>query len=55
LIWCIGTSIYRPWKMTYFRPFSNIISIKTSRAARTKYLQHGGEHRWRHVQVLYTT
>jgi hypothetical protein len=24
----------RPWKMAYFRPFSNVISIKTSRAAR---------------------
>jgi hypothetical protein len=27
---------YRPWKMAYFRPFSNIISIKTSHAARKK-------------------
>jgi hypothetical protein len=32
----------RPWKMAYFRPFSNVISIKTSRAARKKYLQYGG-------------
>jgi hypothetical protein len=49
---------YRPWKMAYFRPFSNVISIKTSRAVRKKYLQHGGDYRWRHewshVQVLYT-
>jgi hypothetical protein len=28
--------------MDYFRPFSNVISIKTSRAARKKYLQYGG-------------
>jgi hypothetical protein len=28
--------------MGYFRPFSNVISIKTSRAARKKYLQYGG-------------
>jgi hypothetical protein len=27
--------------MAYFRPFSNVISIKMSRA-RKKYLQHGG-------------
>jgi hypothetical protein len=44
--------------MAYFRPFSNVISTKTSRAARKKYLQHGGDHRWRHgwrhVQVLYS-
>jgi hypothetical protein len=33
---------YRPWQMAYFRPFSNVISIKTSRAAQQKYLQHGG-------------
>jgi hypothetical protein len=31
---------YWPWKMAYFRPFSNV-SIKTSIAARKKYLQHG--------------
>jgi hypothetical protein len=37
---------YRPWKIAYFRPFSNVISIKMSRAARKKYLQHGGDHRW---------
>jgi hypothetical protein len=43
---------YRPWEMAYFRPFSNV--IKTSRAARKKYLQYGGDHRWRHVQVLYS-
>jgi hypothetical protein len=24
---------YRPWQMAYFRQFSNVISIKTSRAA----------------------
>jgi hypothetical protein len=29
-------------QMAYFRPFSNVISIKTSRAARKKYLQYGG-------------
>jgi hypothetical protein len=34
--------LYRPWQMAYFRPFSNVISIKTSRAARKKYLQYGG-------------
>jgi hypothetical protein len=28
--------------MAYFRSFSNVISIKTSRAARKKYLQYGG-------------
>jgi hypothetical protein len=28
--------------MAYFLPFSNVISIKTSRAARKKYLQYGG-------------
>jgi hypothetical protein len=33
---------YRPWQMAYFRPFSNVISIKTSRAVRKKYLQYGG-------------
>jgi hypothetical protein len=33
---------YRPWQMAYFRPFSNVISIKTTRAARKKYLQYGG-------------
>jgi hypothetical protein len=33
---------YRPWQMAYFRPFSSVISIKTSRAARKKYLQYGG-------------
>jgi hypothetical protein len=33
---------YRPWKMVYFRLFSNVISIKMSRAARKEYLQHGG-------------
>jgi hypothetical protein len=38
---------YRPWKMAYFWPFSNVISIKTSCAARKKYLQHGGDRRWR--------
>jgi hypothetical protein len=32
---------YRPWQMAYFRPFSNVIFIKTSRAARKKYLQYG--------------
>jgi hypothetical protein len=25
---------YRPWQMAYLRLFSNVISIKTSRAAR---------------------
>jgi hypothetical protein len=48
---------YWPWKIAYFRPFSNVISIQTFRVARKKYLQHGGDHRWRHgwhhVQVLY--
>jgi hypothetical protein len=33
---------YRPWQMAYFRPFSNVISIKTSRAVRKKYLQNSG-------------
>jgi hypothetical protein len=33
---------HRHWQMAYFRPFSNVISIKTSRAARKKYLQYGG-------------
>jgi hypothetical protein len=33
---------YRPWQMAYFRPFPNVISIKTSRAAWKKYLQYGG-------------
>jgi hypothetical protein len=28
--------------MAYFRPFSNVISIKTSRASPKKYLQYGG-------------
>jgi glutamate formiminotransferase len=28
--------------MAYFRPFSNVISIKTTRSARKKYLQYGG-------------
>jgi hypothetical protein len=28
--------------MAYFRPFSNVISIKTTSAARKKYLQYGG-------------
>jgi hypothetical protein len=28
--------------MAYFRPFSYVISIKTARAARKKYLQYGG-------------
>jgi hypothetical protein len=31
----------RPWQMAYFRPFSNVISIKMSRAARKKFLQYG--------------
>jgi hypothetical protein len=33
---------YRPWQMAYFRQFSNVISIKMTRAARKKYLQYGG-------------
>jgi hypothetical protein len=33
---------YRPWQMAYFRPFSNVIFIKMTRAVRKKYLQHGG-------------
>jgi hypothetical protein len=33
---------YPPWQMAYFRPFSNVISIKTTRAARKEYLQYGG-------------
>jgi hypothetical protein len=33
---------YRPSQMAYIRPFSNVISIKTTRAARKKYLQYGG-------------
>jgi hypothetical protein len=36
---------YRPWNMAYFRPFSNVISIKTSCAAQKKYLQYGGDRR----------
>jgi hypothetical protein len=32
---------HRPWQMAYFRPFSNVISIKTSRTTRKKYLQYG--------------
>jgi hypothetical protein len=54
LIWCIGMLIYRPRKMVYFRPFSNVISIKTSRAGRKKYLQYGGHPSMTSVQVLYT-
>jgi hypothetical protein len=36
---------HRPWKIAYFLPFSNVISIKTSRAAQQKYLQYGGDSR----------
>jgi hypothetical protein len=35
------------------RPFSNIISIKMSRAVRKKYLQHGGRPSITSLQVLY--
>jgi hypothetical protein len=34
---------YRPWKMAYCRPFSNVISIKTSFEVQKKYLQYGGD------------
>jgi hypothetical protein len=48
----------RPWQMAYFRPFSNVISIKTSRAAREKNTSNMADvRRWRHrvtsLQVLY--
>jgi hypothetical protein len=42
-VWCDALErYYRPRKMAYFRPFSNVISIKTSHVARKKYLQYGG-------------
>jgi hypothetical protein len=41
LIRCIGTFLSALTKWAYFRPFSNVISIKTTRAARKKYLQYG--------------
>jgi hypothetical protein len=48
---------YRPWQMAYFRPFSNIISIKTSRAARKNTSNMADVRQWRHrvtsLQVLY--
>jgi hypothetical protein len=68
LVWLDALErFYRPWQMAYFRPFSNVISIKTSRAARKKYLQYGrgpymtiwraDVRRWCHrvtsLQVLY--
>jgi hypothetical protein len=45
---------YRPWQMAYFLPFSNVFSIKTSRAARKKYLQYGGRPSMTSLQVLYS-
>jgi hypothetical protein len=48
---------YRPWQMAYFRPFSNVISIKTSRAVRKNTSNMVEVRRWRHhvtsLQVLY--
>jgi hypothetical protein len=45
--WCRSPGLIR--QMAYFRPFSNVISIKTARAARKKYL-----HRVTSLQVLYS-
>jgi hypothetical protein len=48
---------YRPWQMAYFRPFSNVISIKTSHAVRKNSSNMADVRRWCHrvtsLQILY--
>jgi hypothetical protein len=48
---------YRPRQMAYFRPFSNVISIKTSARREKNTSNMADVRRWRHrvtsLQVLY--